>query len=164
MRDSLDQHRIIAFRRFIRFLSASDAAYDRNVTEPRLWTTSSGPLVVFDGDCAFCTSSVAALERLLPRFPAASPWQWLDLDELGLTIDDVTRYAWVVTPTHQYAGHLAASALLRMQRGVGWRFLGHLIATPPFSWIAGLGYRVIAAHRHRLPGGPPACALPPAAR
>lgn len=125
---------------------------------------SSGPLLVFDGDCAFCTTSVNALEKLLPAFPPTSPWQWLDLDELGLSIDDVTRYAWVVTPTHQYAGHLAFSALLRMQRAPGWRFLGHLIATPPFSWAAALGYRFIAANRHRLPGGTPACALPPAAR
>lgn len=125
---------------------------------------SSGPLLVFDGDCAFCTTSVNALERILPAFPPKSPWQWLDLDELGLTVDDVTNYAWVVTPTHQYAGHLALSALLRAQKGAGWRFLGHLIATPPISWIAALAYRAIAANRHRLPGGTPACALPPAAR
>lgn len=125
---------------------------------------SSGPLLVFDGDCAFCTTSVNALERILPAFPPKSPWQWLDLDELGLTVDDVTNYAWVVTPTHQYAGHLALSALLRAQKRAGWRFLGHLIATPPISWIAALAYRAIAANRHRLPGGTPACALPPAAR
>lgn len=134
------------------------------MTEARLSKPSSGPLLVFDGDCAFCTSSVNTLERVLPAFPPKSPWQWLELDELGLTLDDVTEYAWVVTPTHQYAGHLALSALLRMQRGFGWRFLGHLIATPPFSWIAAIGYRAIAANRHRLPGGTPACALPPSAR
>jgi hypothetical protein len=93
-----------------------------------------------------------------------SPWQWLDLDELGLTLEDVSTYAWVVTPTHQYAGHLAGSALLRMQRGFGWRFLGHLIATPPVSWVATLVYKTVAANRHRLPGGTPACALPPSAR
>ncbi len=134
------------------------------MTEARLSKPSSGPLLVFDGDCAFCTSSVNALERILPLFPPTSPWQWLDLDELGLTLEDVTSYAWVVTPTHQYAGHLAGSALLRMQRGFGWRFLGHLIATPPVSWVAALVYKTVAANRHRLPGGTPACALPPSAR
>lgn len=89
-----------------------------------------------------------------------SPWQWLDLDEYGLTQDDVTRYAWVVTSSHQYAGHLAGSALLRMQPSVGWRFLGHLIATPPVSWVAAVVYDWVAANRHRLPGGTPACAMP----
>ena len=37
---------------------------------------------------------------------------------------------------------------------------GHLLATPPFSVVAALGYNVIAKYRHRLPGGTPACALP----
>lgn len=120
----------------------------------------AGPLLVFDGDCAFCTTWVNRLQALLPTFPTATPWQWLDLDELGLTRDDVEHYAWLVTPRHQYAGHLAFSALLRLQKGFGWRFLGHLIATPPVSWAAAIGYRLIAANRHRLPGGTPACALP----
>lgn len=140
------------------------AAYHRRVSEARLSKPSTGPLLVFDGDCAFCTTSVTALERILPLFPPTSPWQWLELDDYGLSVEDVTTYAWVVTPTRHYAGHLALSALLRMQRGAGWRFLGHLIATPPISWAAAIGYRLIAANRHRLPGGTPACALPPAAR
>lgn len=93
-------------------------------------------------------------------FPASSPWQWLELDDYGLTEEDVLNYAWVVTPTRQFAGHLAASALLRMQPTFGWRFLGHLLATPPISWIAAAAYEWIAANRHRLPGGTPACALP----
>ena len=82
------------------------------MTEEGLSKPSKGPLLVFDGDCAFCTSAVNRLRAILPVFPPTSPWQWLDLDEYGLTTDDVTRYAWVVTSRHQYAGHLAGSALL----------------------------------------------------
>lgn len=121
---------------------------------------SKAPLLIFDGDCAFCTSAVNRLKALLPVFPEMSPWQWLELDGYGLTRDDVTNYAWVVTSGHQYAGHLAGSALLRMQPSFGWRFLGHLIATPPVSWVAALVYRWVANNRHRLPGGTPACAMP----
>lgn len=124
---------------------------------------SVAPLLVFDGDCAFCTTWVTRLSAILPVFPRSTPWQWIDLDEFGMTRDDVARYAWVVTSTHQYAGHLAFSALLRMQRGFGWRFVGTLIATPPFSWIAAVGYHLIARNRHRLPGGTPACAVKPVA-
>jgi predicted DCC family thiol-disulfide oxidoreductase YuxK len=127
----------------------------------RLSRTSKAPLLIFDGDCAFCTTAVNRLRAILPRFPEATPWQWLDLDQYGLTVDDVSRFAWVITPTHQYAGHLAFSALLRMQHGLLWRFGGHLLATPPISWVAAAGYHWIAANRHRLPGGTPACALPP---
>ena len=119
--------------------------------------------MIFDGDCSFCTTAVNRLKDVLPRFPESSPWQWLDLDELGLTTEDVTQYAWVVTSTHQYAGHLAFSALLRMQPTPGWRFLGHLLATPPFSWAAAVGYHYIAKYRHKLPGGTPACQLKPPA-
>jgi predicted DCC family thiol-disulfide oxidoreductase YuxK len=130
------------------------------VTATRFEHFSNAPLLVFDGDCAFCTSAVHRLETVLPRFPRAMPWQWLDLDEYGLSHEDVARFVWVVTPSHQYAGHLALSALLRMQRTFPWRLAGWLLATPPFSWAAAIGYRLIAANRHRLPGGTPACAVP----
>lgn len=132
------------------------------VSSIQLSESSKLPLLVFDGDCAFCTTWVHRLEALLPVFPTAKPWQWVDLDSLGLTKDDVTRYAWYVTPHHQYAGHLCFSALLRSQPSFGLRFLGNLIATPPVSWLAALGYQFVAANRGRLPGGTPACAMPPA--
>jgi predicted DCC family thiol-disulfide oxidoreductase YuxK len=103
---------------------------------------------------------VERLADILPVFPEATPWQWVDLDRFGLGRDDVDRYAWVVTPGNQYAGHLAFSALLRMQPAPVWRFLGHLMATPPFSWAAAIGYHLVARYRHRLPGGTPACAMP----
>lgn len=126
--------------------------------------TSSTPVtravLVFDGDCAFCTTWVNRLEAALPVFPRTTPWQWIELDQYALSRDDVDRFAWVITPGHQYAGHLALSALLRMQPVAILRFLGHLLATPPLSLAAALVYRFIAANRSRLPGGTPACALP----
>lgn len=127
-------------------------------------TIPEGPLLVFDGDCAFCTTWVNRSRELLPRFPEALPYQWIDYSELGLTEHDVHNYAWFVTPTKQFAGHLAFAALMRAQRGFGWRFVGWILSTPPFSWIAAVGYRLIARYRHKLPGGTPACALPPAQR
>lgn len=124
---------------------------------------SNLPLLVFDGDCAFCTTWVNRLEKLLPSFPTATPWQWIDIDALGLSQHDVTHYAWYITAGHQYAGHLCFSALLRSQPVFALRFLGNLIATPPVSWLAALAYAFIAANRSRLPGGTPACAVPPPA-
>ena len=132
----------------------------------RSTASATRALLVFDGDCAFCTTWVNRLERVLPVFPPTTPWQWIELDTYALSRDDVDRYAWVITPGHQtapghqYGGHLALSALLRMQPVAGLRFLGHLLATPPFSLAAALAYRVVAANRSRLPGGTPACALP----
>jgi predicted DCC family thiol-disulfide oxidoreductase YuxK len=124
--------------------------------------SSSAPkdqVLIFDGDCAFCSLWVERLRAILPEFPVSTPWQWIDLDDYALTRDDVETAAWFVTPTRQFAGHLAFSAILRSQPAIGWRFLGNLIATEPFSSISALAYRFIARYRHRLPGGTPACAV-----
>jgi predicted DCC family thiol-disulfide oxidoreductase YuxK len=129
------------------------------VAAPRL-TTPDLPVLIFDGDCAFCTTWVNRLRDWLPRPPRAEPWQWCDLDALGLTHEDVADFAWYLTKRHSYAGAMAFAALLREQPRVGLRFAGNLIATPPFSLVAALGYNVIARYRHVLPGGTPACALP----
>ena len=118
------------------------------------------PLLVYDGDCAFCTTWVQRLERWLGRFPEAQPWQWIDLSARGLTSRDVTHYAWLLVGDRRYRGHAAFAALLRMQDAWALRFAGHLLVTPPFSWAGALGYALIARFRHRLPGGTAACALP----
>ncbi|MFK0403356.1 hypothetical protein ACIQTT_13555 [Microbacterium sp. NPDC090225] len=60
------------------------------------------PLLVFDGDCGFCTTAVGVLEKRLARFPDAQPWQWLDLDALGLSRHDVTHYVWLIAGERRY--------------------------------------------------------------
>jgi len=124
--------------------------------------TRENRVLIFDGDCAFCSLWVDRLKAFLPYFPPATPWQWINLDDYALTQDDVEKAAWFVTESRQFAGHMAFSALLRSQPSIGWRFLGHLVATEPFSSLAALGYAFISKNRHRLPGGTPACAVRPA--
>jgi predicted DCC family thiol-disulfide oxidoreductase YuxK len=119
-------------------------------------------VLIYDGDCAFCALWVNRLRSWLPAFPEAKTSQSVSLDDYALSADDVAKYAWYITRTHQYAGHLAASALLRAQPVLGLRLLGVLIATPPISWIAALVYSFVSRFRHTLPGGTPSCdpALP----
>lgn len=120
-------------------------------------------LLVFDGDCGFCTTAIGRLRAVLPRFPEAQPWQRLDLDALGLTVDDVTTYAWLVDRDsgRRWRGAQVFAALLRGQRSALPRLAGATLAAPGVRGLAALGYDWIAAHRHELPGGTPACALPP---
>jgi predicted DCC family thiol-disulfide oxidoreductase YuxK len=118
--------------------------------------------LVFDGDCGFCTSAVTWLEHRVPALPAIVPYQWAPLEELGLTPEEAAERVWLVAVDddgllHQYGGHLAVSVLLRHQPRLGWRFLGILLDTPPFSLAADLGYRLVARYRYLLPGGTPAC-------
>jgi len=117
------------------------------------------PLLVFDGDCAFCTSSARWIERRFARPVSVVPWQRLDLGPLGLADQDVVTAAWWVdTAGRTYRGHRAIAQALRASRG-GWRWAGALIDVPPVSWMARAVYWLVARYRHRLPGGTPACRL-----
>ncbi|NDH76279.1 MAG: DUF393 domain-containing protein, partial [Actinobacteria bacterium] len=42
-------------------------------------------LLIFDGDCGFCTTSAGWIERRLPDDVRVAPWQILDLEQYGLT-------------------------------------------------------------------------------
>ncbi|TFD82214.1 thiol-disulfide oxidoreductase DCC family protein [Cryobacterium fucosi] len=119
-------------------------------------------LLIFDGDCAFCTTSVDWMRRILPAMPATAPYQWTDLAAFALTTADARSRVWLVDGSRQYGGAAAVAALLRRQPSPGWRMLGWLGTVPPWSWAAAAGYRLVARFRHRLPGGTPACRMKPA--
>jgi predicted DCC family thiol-disulfide oxidoreductase YuxK len=124
-----------------------------------LTKSTRSALLVFDGDCGFCSTAVRWLERNLPAMPEAVPFQWTDLDAIGLSEAEAAERVWLVTDGHQYGGHLAVSVMLRHQPAASWRFIGWLLASPPFSPLAAAGYALVARYRHRLPGGTPACAV-----
>jgi predicted DCC family thiol-disulfide oxidoreductase YuxK len=124
--------------------------------------------LIFDGDCGFCTSAVNWLKAALPLVPDCIPFQWAELDALGLTEKEAADRVWLVEldrrgEGRQYGGHLAVSVLLRRQPSAPWRFLGFLLDTPPFSLLAAAGYALVARYRYLLPGGTPACRLGPTA-
>ena len=116
--------------------------------------------LVFDGDCGFCTTAVNWLEAHLAQFPTAVPFQWADLDSLGVTENEARERVWFVSEGQRHGGHRALSALLVLQKNPGWRFLGHLLVVPGFSLIGAAGYALVARYRYRLPGGTPACKVP----
>ncbi|MGO4690942.1 thiol-disulfide oxidoreductase DCC family protein [Glaciibacter sp. 2TAF33] len=118
------------------------------------------PLLIFDGDCGFCTTAVDRLARSLPAMPAAAPYQWIDLEPHGLTEADGASMVWLVTEGRQYGGATAVAALLRHQPSAALRFLGWLATVPPWSLGADAAYRLVARYRYRLPGGTPACRVP----
>ncbi|HET7900183.1 MAG TPA: DCC1-like thiol-disulfide oxidoreductase family protein [Candidatus Nanopelagicales bacterium] len=131
----------------------------------------TGSVLVFDGDCGFCTTSVTWLAARFPGAFATVPYQRTDLDALGLTereCDEKVQWIGDVTSpvTTRSSGAAAVGALLRVggrrRRGVVGtlsRGLGVLAVSRPTSWAAEAIYTVIAANRQRLPGGTPACAL-----
>ncbi|HEU0019510.1 MAG TPA: DUF393 domain-containing protein [Thermoleophilaceae bacterium] len=115
------------------------------------------PVLVYDGDCAFCTSCVDLLQRLRPDADIVA-WQLTDLAKLGLTEQQAAdALQWVDTDGAVRSGHEAVAAVL-IAAGSIWKLLGRATLLPGVSWIAAHVYRLVADNRHRLPGGTPACA------
>ena len=117
--------------------------------------------LVYDGACGFCTTSADWISR---RWPAeggsiAIPWQLLSQDavgELQLSHDDLARAAWWIDGDRREEGSRAVARALVAAGGL-WAVAGWILLAPPISWIAPLGYRIVARYRYRLPGGSPAC-------
>ncbi len=123
------------------------------------------PLVIFDGDCGFCTSSAHWVARRLNRRPGPNvvlvPWQFTDLAALGTTAERAQREALWIDTYGEIHGGAAAFAEWLTFRGGAYAVAGRLMNLPLVRSLASAVYRVIAKNRHRMPGGSPACALPP---
>jgi predicted DCC family thiol-disulfide oxidoreductase YuxK len=119
---------------------------------------------VYDGDCAFCTSCAQFVERRIPTGARVVPWQFADLAELGLTVEECeAAVQWVGADGTRAAGPDAIARLLAASRPA-WRALGATLRVPPVRAVAWPAYRWVARNRHRMPGGTAACSLPQAAR
>jgi len=115
------------------------------------------PVLVFDGDCAFCTSCARALERIGPEAKIVA-WQVADLDALGITAAQAAdAVRWIESDGTIRSGHEALAAALRTA-GPPWWIAGRALLLPGISPLAAASYRLIARNRQRLPGGTPACA------
>ncbi|MFJ6851408.1 thiol-disulfide oxidoreductase DCC family protein [Streptomyces sp. NPDC091271] len=121
-------------------------------------------VLVYDGDCAFCTTSVNYLMRRLRPKCAVTPWQFTDLDALGTTRRRAQHELLYASPTGTVYGGAQAVAKLLLCAGGFWAWPGGLLTLPPVRWVAHGIYRLIATHRDRMPGGSPACAMPAESR
>lgn len=118
------------------------------------------PVLVYDGDCAFCTSCVHILERIGPDAEIVA-WQLTDLAELGMTEEQAAdAVRWVQIDGTVRSGHEAIAEVLSTA-GRAWRIVGRLLMLPGASWLAAKAYRLVADNRYRLPGGTPTCARSP---
>jgi predicted DCC family thiol-disulfide oxidoreductase YuxK len=118
------------------------------------------PVLVFDGDCAFCTSCVRVLERIEPDAEIVA-WQLTDLAELGVTEEQAAdAVQWVEIDGTVRSGHEAIAAVLGTAGRI-WKIVGRTLLLPGVSWMAAKAYWLVADNRYRLPGGTPACAVTP---
>lgn len=112
--------------------------------------------LLYDADCAFCTRSAGWALRLgCAVVPVA--WQDADLTAVGLTADQASAQVHLVDGDQRWAGHVAVGQTLLRARRWPVRLTGRLLLARALAPLAARGYRWVADHRHRLPGGTPAC-------
>ncbi|QOY91181.1 thiol-disulfide oxidoreductase DCC family protein [Paludibaculum fermentans] len=114
-------------------------------------------VLLWDGECGFCASSVEWLHRHSQRPVAAQPVQSL-LSELPETVRATARQQvlWIGAGGEILGGSRAVTAVLRAS--------GHpaeAAILQAFQPLTRWAYRLIARHRARL--GAAACNLPPGA-
>ncbi len=123
------------------------------------------PVLLFDGDCGMCsTLGRFAAAHLRPgpggarEAYAVEPYQGYDLAAVGLTAEECAESVqWVDA---MGSSHAAQDAVARALLASRWwaRPLGAVILVPGVHALAGAAYHWVSRHRHRLPGGTPACA------
>jgi predicted DCC family thiol-disulfide oxidoreductase YuxK len=117
-------------------------------------------ILLYDGDCAICTSSARWLQRHAISAASVTPWQFVDLEALGLTQSQCQEaIQWRSGESGSSGADAFADYLLTSTSG--WRRIGALLSLRPVRPIAHVVYRWVARNRDRLPGGTPACAVPP---
>ncbi|GAA0526413.1 hypothetical protein GCM10011581_13250 [Saccharopolyspora subtropica] len=121
------------------------------------------PVLIYDGDCGFCTRSVRWAERLPVRMRILA-WQEADLAAYRTTPERARHEVlWVAPSGRVFGGAAAVAELLRSAR-LPWPVVGWAMSAPVLRWVAERVYRWVADNRSRLPGATPACQLPPEQR
>jgi predicted DCC family thiol-disulfide oxidoreductase YuxK len=119
-------------------------------------TSEQRPILIFDGDCAFCTTTAILAKRWL-HLECVEAWQMLDLEPLGLTPQECgDALQWVDTDGVVSSAERAVIEALR-HAGIPWSTLGNTLSLPGIRALSGYAYRWVARNRDRLPGGTPAC-------
>lgn len=115
-------------------------------------------MLLFDGECGFCTACAEWLCQRLERPARLVPWQWIDPQDYGLTREQTAEAVWWVEPSgRRFSGHRAVGRALLACRQP-WRSLGHLFSVPGIRKLGDAVYPAVARRRAHLPGTTPACA------
>lgn len=120
---------------------------------------SHRPVLIFDGDCGFCTSTANFIVARSSVAIAAHPWQFVDVGLYNLTKEQTAAKVYFVVNGKAFAGHEAFAQILIAQHNLLLRAIGHILMYPPFAWLARPSYFLLAKYRHRMPGGTPACKI-----
>jgi predicted DCC family thiol-disulfide oxidoreductase YuxK len=105
-------------------------------------------ILVYDGDCEFCTRLARWVERhdRIGRVVVKPNQEPGLIESLGLSREEVDRASWVVVGAARFEGAAAISRVLRELGGV-WRVLGSLYLVAPLGWVEDRYYARVARSR-----------------
>ena len=118
------------------------------------------PVLIFDGDCGFCTTTANWIEKnsLIPV--EIQPYQWATLADYGLTETEAADKVQLIADGKIFAGHHCMAKLMLIQPNLLLKFVGAVMVMPGIDPISAKVYAWFAANRHKLPGGTAACKMP----
>jgi len=127
---------------------------NRATESPGRWweDAPSAPVLIYDGDCGFCSWWVAVLAPRVASRARLQPYQTTDLRHLGVRpADAAAALQWVPVTGRPLTGAQALAAWLASGRQP-WRLVGVVLSTRGISDLAQLVYRRVARVRHSIPG------------
>ena len=116
-------------------------------------------IFLFDGDCAFCTSSANYLKRIVKNRVKIEPFQLANLEPLGVDQAECMKAVQYWRSDRVYSGSVAIAKALVDAKNI-WSIAGLIMQIPVISSAAFLVYEWVAKNRYKLPGGTPACQIP----
>ena len=118
------------------------------------------PVVIFDGECGFCTWCVEFARRRVHAPVDYCPYQVADFASLAATRDQAREAVLFVHGHTVSSGASAVAAILRAGRRP-WPMFGAALDSTLVRPVAARAYRFVARHRGRLPGVRPALSARP---
>jgi predicted DCC family thiol-disulfide oxidoreductase YuxK len=110
-------------------------------------TPDARPVLIYDGDCAFCVHWVRYWQRLTGANVSYAPYQQVGARYPQITTSEFGRAAQYVAPDgHIAAGAEAAFRTLAHAPGKAW-WLALYRRLPGFAWLCERVYALVAAHR-----------------
>jgi predicted DCC family thiol-disulfide oxidoreductase YuxK len=109
------------------------------------------PVLLYDGECGFCTRVVEAAADRLAADVEYLPFQRAPLATYGVSAAEARHALRWVAPEGRIGGGSEAVARLLVASGGAWALLGRLLLAPPFSFLAAAAYWLVARNRSHIP-------------
>lgn len=130
------------------FRAAPETFPDIRLTELSAKQEGANGLLLWDGDCGFCSASLRGLRRIAGRPFADEPYQLVE-ERLPAEVLRWTdrQMHWIDTRGRVTGG---SQALIEILASTGRPLPASLLESRPLRPFVWLGYRLVARHRHAL--------------